>query len=83
MKAGEIVTFAHREGDTLSKVPNRRPLERDAVMCNEPAFVQYGTHSDANYGMQDGAEPVVNGTAEYVVVCKVIAVVRRSVKVES
>jgi hypothetical protein len=84
MKAGEIVTFAHRAGDKLSKIPAHSGLAgRNAVLCNEPAYVEYGTHSSPEYGISDASEPVTNGTAVYVVVCKVIAVVKRSVKVET
>lgn len=79
MKAGEIVTFAHAPGETLISIKGRRhpggPLEVHALE-------HFGTHSDPGYGKADAAVPVENGTAEYVVVCKVIAVVRRSARVE-
>jgi hypothetical protein len=85
MKAGEIVTFAHVEGaHTPSVNTHRRTGNRDAVPIVEvAAFSHFGTHSTEDYGISDGSAPVENGRAEYVVVCKVIAVVRRSVKVET
>lgn len=79
MKAGEIVTFAHGADVTVPRIAKHRALERFAAVAG---FMHYGTHSSEEYGKSDATEPVVNGCAEYVVVCKVIAVVRRGVTVD-
>ncbi len=85
MKAGEVVTFAHVEGEQTPCVSKRaRTGNRDGVpVVYVDALSHHGTHTDDEWGIKDATGPVENGRAEYVVVCKVLAVVRRSVKVET
>jgi hypothetical protein len=75
VKAGEIVTFAHREGAKAQWAKGDGMNEADALTL-------FGTHSSEAYGKSDATAPVVNGRCDYVVVCKVIAVVRRSAEID-